>query len=404
MMAAIAAASNGAKVTLYEKNEKLGKKIFITGKGRCNVTNDCDPENFFANVVTNSKFMYSSYYGFDNSCVMSLLESEGCRLKTERGNRVFPVTDHSSDIISTLHKILRSLNVDIRLNSEVKGLICEEGSCVGVELSDSRNNADAVIVATGGVSYQTTGSTGDGIRWAKGLEHKTIDCRPALVPFTIKEEWVKQLQGLSLKNVGLEMMCGKKTLYSGFGEMMFTHFGVTGPLILSASSYYASYLKKKKENDEDVILKLDLKTALTTEQLDKRLIRDFEKENNKKFRNGLGDLLPSKMIPIIIELSEIDPEKPINLVTREERTRLVALLKNLELTVTGTRGFNEAIITQGGISVKDINPSTMESKLISKLYFCGEVLDVDALTGGYNLQVAWSTGHLAGESAAELFK
>lgn len=400
MMAAITAAQNGAKVTLYEKNEKLGKKIYITGKGRCNVTNDCEPDNFFANVVSNSKFMYSSYYGFDNTCVMALIEGEGCRLKTERGNRVFPVSDHSSDIISALHRLLKKNNVEIKLNTKINGVLVDDDTCFGVRLDDGfEHKADAVIVATGGLSYQSTGATGDGISWAKKLNHKIVDCMPALVPFTIQEDWGKELQGLSLKNVGLEMIAGKKCLYSGFGEMMFTHFGVTGPLILSASSYYASYIGKKKENAEPVKLILDVKSALSDEQLDKRILRDFEKDSNKKFRNGLGELLPSKMIPIVIELSGIDQDKQINLVTKEERKHLVDTLKRMELNITGTRGFNEAIITQGGVSVKDINPSTMESKIVNGLYMCGEMLDVDALTGGYNLQVAWSTGHLAGESA-----
>lgn len=401
MMAAYTAACNGADVELFEKNEKLGKKIFITGKGRCNVTNDCDPEDFFMNVVSNAKFMYSSYYGYDNTQVMTLFEEAGCRLKTERGNRVFPVSDHSSDIISALTRLLKSQNVKIHLNTKIDKLLCKDNACYGVVAKGNNILCDKVIVATGGISYQSTGSTGDGIDWAKELEHKVVACRPALVPFTVKEEWVKQLQGLSLKNVGLDMTTGKKVIYSGFGEMMFTHFGVTGPLILSASSYFASFMKNEKNAGQEIKLKLDLKSALTVEQLDKRILRDFEKDNNKKFRNGLNDLLPSKMIPIVIELSGIDPEKEINLVTKEERQRLVSVLKNIELTITGTRGFSEAIITQGGVSVKDINPSTMESKVIENLYFCGEVLDIDALTGGYNLQIAWSTGHLAGESAAQ---
>lgn len=401
MMAAIAAAENGAKVKLFEKNEKLGKKIYITGKGRCNVTNNCEAEDFFANVVTNSKFMYSSYYGFDNNRVYELIEENGCRLKTERGNRVFPVSDHSSDIISCLNRLMKNNKVEVFLNSEVSGLIIKEQKCRGAILKNNKEvEADSVIVATGGLSYQSTGSTGDGMKWAKESEHRIVDCSPALVPFVIKEEWVKSLQGLSLKNVSLEMTCGKKKLYSGFGEMMFTHFGVTGPLILSASSYYSKFMRNSKNSDSDVIITLDLKSALSAEQLDKRLIRDFERDNNKKFRNGLGDLLPSKMIPIIIELSGIDPDKAINLVTKEERNSIVSLLKNMSLTVVGTRGYNEAIITQGGISVKDINPSTMESKIVNDLYFCGEVLDLDALTGGFNLQIAWSTGHLAGESSA----
>lgn len=401
MMAAIAAAKNGAAVSLYEKNEKLGKKIYITGKGRCNVTNDCEPDNFFENIVSNSKFMFSAYYGFDNTRVMAMMEEEGCRLKTERGNRVFPVSDHSSDITNVLHKIMKKNNIEINLNAKVKDLLVKDNKCFGIELScGEKIEADSAIVATGGLSYSSTGSTGDGLRWAEKTEHRIVECKPALVPFVIEEEWVKELQGLSLKNISLQMSQDGKVIYDGFGEMMFTHFGVTGPLILSASSYYASFSRKKNKSDSPIKLKLDLKNALSFEQLDKRIIRDFEKGNNKKFRNGLNELLPSKIIPVIIRLSKIDPDKNINLITKEERQRIVSLLKGLEMTVSGTRDFNEAIITQGGVHVKDINPSTMESKLVEDLYYCGEVLDVDALTGGYNLQVAWSTGYLAGESAA----
>lgn len=401
MIAAISAAKNGAEVILLEKNEKLGKKIYITGKGRCNVTNDCEPDNFFENIVSNSKFMFSAYYGFDNTQVIAMLQNEGCDLKTERGNRVFPVSDHSSDIINTLHRIMKKLNISINLNSKVKKLLISNNSCYGIVLEDGKSiEADSVIVATGGLSYSSTGSTGDGIRWAQETEHRITECKPALVPFIIEEEWVKDLQGLSLKNVSLELIHDGKKIHEGFGEMMFTHFGVTGPLVLSASSYYVAYNRKNKKQDIPIKLKLDLKSALTFEQLDKRILRDFEKDNNKKFRNGLNELLPSKIIPVIIKMSGINPDKNINLITKEERQKLVSILKGLEMTVSGTRGFNEAIITQGGVHVKDVNPSTMESKIISNLYFAGEVLDVDALTGGYNLQVAWSTGHLAGESAA----
>ncbi len=404
MMAALTAAKAGAKVTLIEKNEKPGKKIYITGKGRCNVTNDCDADVFFNNIVSNPKFMYSAFYGFDNVNLMELIKDNGCALKTERGGRVFPVSDHSSDIIRCFEKMLKSAGVDIRYNVKAEKLLIRDNSCYGISVSKGKDHedlkADAVILATGGLSYPSTGSTGDGHRMAKSCGHKVTDLKPALVPFNTKEEWVKELQGLSLKNVSLEMTCGKKIIYEGFGEMMFTHFGVTGPLILSASSYYSAFGSKKKDISEPIKLNLDLKNALSEEQLDKRIIRDFEKYNNKQFRNSLSDLLPSSMIPVIIKLSGIDPEKQVNLVSREERQRIVSLLKKLELTVTGTRDFNEAIITQGGVSTKDINPSTMESRIINNLYFCGEMIDVDALTGGFNLQIAWSTGHLAGEEAA----
>ena len=405
MMAALSAANNKAETILIEKNEKLGKKVYITGKGRCNVTNECDADTFFSNVVSNPKFLYSAYYGYDSASVMGLIEQNGCKLKTERGGRVFPVSDHSSDIIRCFSDMLKKAGVDVRLNTKVSDLLIKDNKCYGVRVTTNNKHeeikADSVILATGGLSYESTGSTGDGIRWAKDNGHDIKTCRPALVPFEIKEEWVRELQGLSLKNISLDMYDEKKKIYSGFGEMMFTHFGVTGPLVLSASSYYASYIAKKPDRANYIKLNLDLKNALSREQLDKRIIRDFEKYNNKQFKNSLNDLLPSSMIPVIVRLSGIDPEKAVNLVTREERQGLIDILKGMKLNVSKTRDFNEAIITQGGISVKDINPSTMESKVIKNLYFCGEMIDVDALTGGFNLQIAWSSGHLAGESASE---
>lgn len=397
MMAALAAANESWQVELLEKNEKLGKKIYITGKGRCNVTNDCEPDVFFANVVSNPKFLYSAYYTFDNTQVMQLLEESGCPLKIERGNRVFPVSDHSSDIIRTLQNALQKKKVKISFRTEVKSLIVRDGVVCGVELTDGRKlEADAVVVATGGISYPSTGSTGDGYRFAKENGHRVTDIKPALVPFTVKESWPLSLQGLALKNVNVVLKDGKKEIYQGFGEMLFTHFGISGPLILSASSYY-----DKKYFGKEVQLYLDLKPALTKEQLDKRILRDFEERQNKQLKNALDGLLPAKMIPVIIQLTQIPAEKYVHDITKEERQLIVELLKNLPLTVTGTRPFTEAIITQGGVHVKDVNPSTMESKLIKDLYFAGEVLDLDALTGGFNLQVAWSTGYLAGNSIKE---
>ena len=394
MMAAYAAASEHWDVELFEKNEKLGKKIYITGKGRCNVTNDCEPENFFSNVVSNPKFLYSAYYTFDNIQVMQFLEEKGCPLKVERGNRVFPVSDHSSDVIRTLQNALQSKKVKVSLQKEVKELLIKDGAVCGIELKNGQKIvADAVVVATGGVSYPSTGSTGDGQRMAEITGHRVTDMKPALVPFTVKENWPLLLQGLALKNVSIILKDGKKELYKGFGEMLFTHFGISGPLILSASSYYC-----KKHYGKEVELLLDLKPALTKEQLDKRILRDFEEKQNKQFKNVLDGLLPSKMIPVIIQLTQIPSDKFVHDITREERLLLVELLKSLPITVTGTRPFNEAIITQGGVHVKDINPSTMESKMVKNLYFAGEVLDLDALTGGFNLQIAWSTGYLAGQS------
>lgn len=432
MMAAIAAARRGARVTLLEKNEKTGKKIYITGKGRCNLTNACETEDFFSHVITSGKFLYSSVYQMNNHAVMDFFEEAGCRLKTERGERVFPVSDHSSDVINALNRQMEKYHVKVLLHTKVEEIETaenastenqqnpgdtgaedvygaqkddrrkEKGSApgrrvTGVLLSDGKRlPADAVIVATGGLSYASTGSTGDGYRFAETLSHTVKEPVPALVPLTVKEEWCRLLQGLSLKNVSVTLLSEKKKkLYEGFGEMLFTHFGISGPLILSASSYYV-----KKGKKEPASLILDLKPALSTEQLDKRILRDFEENKNRQFKNSLDALLPAKLVPVIVTLSGIEPEKQVNEVTRQERESLCFLLKHLTMTITGTRGFNEAIITQGGVNVKEVNPSTMESKLVSGLYFAGEVLDLDAVTGGFNLQIAWSTGNLAGISAA----
>lgn len=399
-MAAITAAKNGASVILLEKNEKICKKVFITGKGRCNVTNACDTEDFFGNVLANSKFLYSSVYGFDNNQVMSFFEEGGCPLKVERGNRVFPVSDHSSDIIKVLSNEIRKNNVELRLNAEVEKLILSEDktSIKGVQLSNYKEKlfADKIIVTTGGCSYVLTGSTGDGYKFAKSVGHEVTDLSPALVPFAIKEEWCKELQGLSLKNVTATMSVDGKKLYSEMGEMLFTHYGVSGPLILSASSFYAH-----KGKGKEAVISIDLKPALSYEQLDKRILRDFDENKNKVLKNVITALYPSKLVPVIPRLCDIDPDKKVNEITKEERERIVEVTKNLTMHTAGLRDYNEAIITKGGISLKGINPSTMESKIISGLYFAGEVLDLDAVTGGFNLQIAWSTGHLAGESAAQ---
>lgn len=410
MMAAIAAADTGAQVTVFEKNEKLGKKLFITGKGRCNVTNAGDMENLFANVMTNEKFLYSAFYTYDNQAVMNFLEKAGCPLKVERGDRVFPVSDHSSDVIEALSRELKKRNVKIELNTCVKGVLVENTSSpddvvsvkgelskiTGVILDNGKKVvADKVVVATGGISYASTGSTGDGYKFAEKTGHKLVECKPSLVPFNVKESWCQDAMGVSLKNVSLRLVCGKKEIYNGFGEMLITHFGISGPLALSASSYYVS--KSKGET----IAYIDLKPALDAELLDKRVLRDFEEAKNKQFKNSLNHLFPQKLIPVMIDLSGIDPEKKVNIISKEERKRFVDLIKNLPLTITGVRDFKEAIITKGGVSVKDVNPSTMESKKVKGLYFAGEVLDLDALTGGYNLQIAWSTGYLAGVNAGE---
>lgn len=394
MMAAITAARKGLRVTLIEKNEKLGKKLFITGKGRCNITNAGDSEDLFNSIVTNKKFMYSSLNGFSNYDVLGFFDELGLPIKIERGNRVFPESDHSSDVIAALNKELRRQKVDVRLNTVVKDIIVKDNRACGVVTVfgnvEEKIDADYVIVATGGNSYQSTGSTGDGYRFARKLGHDVTSILPALVPFTVKEEWEADLQGLSLKNISITVYDGPKELYSDFGEMLFTHFGVSGPVILSASSFVAGKLKGR-----NLKLVIDLKPALSFEQLDERILRDFDEEKNKSFKNSLDKLLPKKLIPIVVMLSGIEGNKKVNEITRTERQKLVKLLKEFELTLTGLRGFNEAIITQGGVNVKEINPGTMESKIVKNLMFAGEVLDVDAVTGGFNLQIAWSTGYAA---------
>lgn len=394
MFAALFAARNGHKVTLIEKNEKLGKKLYITGKGRCNITNAGDMEDLFDHVVSNPKFLYSAFYSFDNQMVISFFEEHGLSTKVERGNRVFPVSDHSSDVIAALQRALLSQKVEILLYTKVERLLVEEECIKGVVLSNKKElYADAVIVATGGLSYPTTGSTGDGYRFAEESGHRIKNTTPSLVPFEVKENWCRDLQGLSLKNIRIAIKKEKKTVYDDFGEMLFTHFGVSGPVILSASAAI-----RPEEIEKGLSLFIDLKPALDEDTLDKRVLKDFEEAKNKQFKNAVSHLFPAKLIPVMIELSGIDPDKKVNEISKEERKAFVHLIKNLELTITGTRGFKEAIITKGGVSVKDVNPSTMESKLIRGLHFCGEVLDLDAYTGGYNLQIAWSTGYLAGIS------
>ena len=409
MMAAITAARNGRRVVLIEKNEKLGKKVFITGKGRCNFTNAGDSEDIFNSVVTNKKFLYSAFNSFSQYDCMGFFDELGLKFKIERGNRVFPESDHSSDVIAVLQKELKKLGVEIMYNTIVTEVLAKddifEGVCVkdtsvtgsgkttNVQgMGDARKLAgDALIIATGGNSYQSTGSTGDGYKFAKSLGHTVTPILPALVPFVVAEEWERELQGLSLKNVSVKILDGDKVLYSDFGEMLFTHFGVSGPTVLSASSYAASVIK-----DKHLTLTIDYKPALTEEQLDERILRDFDEQKNKAFKNSLDKLLPKKLIPVVIDLSGIDGDKKVHEITKQERMSLVKLLKDFRLTLTGLRGFNEAIITQGGVNVKEINPSTMESKLVKGVFFAGEVIDVDAVTGGFNLQIAWSTGYVAG--------
>ncbi len=393
MMAAWRAGSLGADVTVYEKNEKLGKKLFITGKGRCNVTNSSDLEAVFSNINRNPKFMYSSIYSFDNEAVMKLLESYGLKLKVERGNRVFPASDKSSDVIKTLERMLKDVHVKVELNKTVDRLLFDDGVCTGISLKDGKKVfADRIIVATGGLSYQSTGSTGDGYRFARDCGHTIVKTEPSLVGIETKEEWVKSLQGLSLKNATLSLKISGKEKYSELGEMLFTHFGISGPLVLSASAYLNEDTIKNKE----VSISIDLKPGLSKEELDKRVLKDFEENINRNFINSLDKLLPQKLIPVIVDLSGIAPETKVNVIKSEDRKRLVGLLKNLTVTPKKLRPIDEAIITRGGVNVKEVNPSTLESKLCKNLYFAGEVLDIDAMTGGYNLQLAWSTGYLAG--------
>ena len=399
MMAAAFAAKNGNRVEVFEKKQKLGKKLFITGKGRCNITNAADLEDFFPAVTSNPKFLYSAFYSFTNEQVISFFEELGVKTKVERGGRVFPVSDHSSDVIQALKSEMERLGVKINLNAEVKELITEKSSTGetvnGIRLvSGKKISGDAVIVATGGISYPSTGSTGDGYRFARRCGHKVSELSPSLVPMEVKEWYAGELMGLSLRNIEIRITDGKKKLYQEFGEMLFTHYGVTGPVILSASSIVGKKLK-----DTELTLHIDLKPALTEEQLDKRVLREFETNHNRQFKNAVDSLFPSKLRPVIVELSSIPEEKKVHEITKEVRLRFVRLIKDFTMTLTGLRDYNEAIITKGGVSVKEIDPGTMESKLVKGLYFAGEVLDLDAVTGGYNLQIAWSTGYLAGMNA-----
>lgn len=404
MMAALHCSAEGHDVTLLEKNEKLGKKLFITGKGRCNLTNACDVSDLFSNVVSNPKFLYSAFYGFTNQDTIAFFEELGLRTKQERGNRVFPVSDKSSDVIKVLERECRRRGVEICLNTEVKELFTEPSSGTGPEsipshrrvrgvcLSDgSQIVSDAVVLATGGRSYSSTGSTGDGYRMAESVGHTVTPLRPGLTGMLVREEIPSLLQGLTLKNCALYISrrTGKK-LYSGMGELLFTHYGVSGPLILTASSMVGDLLK-----DGGLLLHIDLKPALTKEQLDKRILRDFESAPNADIKNALVHLLPKSLIPVLLSLCGIPGEHKVNRISREQRERLRDICKDMVLTLTGLRPLDEAIITRGGVRVGEVDPSTMASKKAEGLYFAGEILDVDALTGGFNLQIAWSTGYAA---------
>jgi len=396
MLAAGTAASMGKRTVLIEKNEKLGKKLFITGKGRCNVTNDADFDEFMKNIPRNSKFFYSAFSSFSNNDLIQLLESLGLRTKVERGGRVFPQSDKSSDVIKALDKYMKLYNVQVLLNTKVQSVQQTEGAVSGVKLENGQVlECSSVILCTGGVSYPQTGSTGDGYEMARKAGHTVNSLMPSLVPLVSGDAFIKDLQGLSLKNVKITAIADGKSVFEDFGEMLFTHYGLSGPIILSASFYVSDYLKKKSS----INVRIDLKPALSEEELDKRIIRDFEKNTNKQFKNSLDELLPQKLIPVVIALSGINDTKEVHQITKEERKGLVRLLKGFPVNVEGTRPIEEAIVTSGGINLKEINPKTMESKLLKGLYFAGEVIDLDAFTGGFNLQIAFSTGYAAGMNA-----
>lgn len=393
ILAGIAAKNENNSVTIIEKNEKIGKKLYITGKGRCNITNYSEIKSFYSKINNNSKFMYGAFNTYNNVDILNLLEKNGLQYKVERGNRVFPKSDKSSDVIKTFEKILRDKNIKVILNENIKYIEKTE-EIFNIYGKKNIYNSDYLVIATGGVSYQATGSTGDGYKFAEKFGHNIIKLRPSLIPMEIKFDKIKEIQGTSLKNVEFSIKDNGKVIFKEFGEMLFTHFGVSGPIVLKASNSIP-------ENKDNITVSIDLKPKLTTETLDKRIQRDFDKYCNKNIENGLVDLLIKKLIPIILEKSKIDPYKKINQISKEERSRLVYNIKNLDFEFTGLRPINEAIITKGGISTKEINPKNMESKLIENLYFSGEVIDVDAMTGGYNLQVAYSTGYLAGKDIKE---
>jgi len=405
MMAAITAAEQGNSVTILEKMESLGKKLLITGKGRCNITNSAEIDEFLKNIPENSKFLYSAFNQFNNQDIVNFLNKQGVETKIERGGRVFPVSDKAQDVLNAFIKRLKELNIQIKTNFYVKKVLAPNGIIEGIEGEQNgkteKIQAEKVILATGGESYPVTGSTGDGYLIAEKLGHTITEIKPSLVPLTCnnKSTYIcQQMQGLSLKNVAIKIKCDDKTIYEDFGEMLFTHFGVSGPVILSASAILVRY---KNINDllkqNKIKLYIDLKPALDEEKLDDRILRDFEELKNKQFKNSLEKLLPRKMIEPVIEITEINPEKRINEITKEERKKLINTLKNFELTISGFRRIEEAIITSGGINIKEINPKTMESRIIKGLYFAGEIIDVDAFTGGFNLQIAWSTGYAAGK-------
>lgn len=387
-------AADGNEVYLIEKNEKIGKKLFITGKGRCNITNASPIEDFFDKVKSNRNFMYSGFYSFNNENIMDLLSGYGLEMKVERGDRVFPKSDKSSDVLMVFNKYLRDKSVNVVLNTTVTKVKKEDDKFL-VLTNNGDYEFDRLIISTGGMSYPTTGSTGDGYKFGETFGHSLVKLTPGLVPIEIKEDFIKDLQGLSLKNVAIKVKARGKKVYDDFGEMIFTHYGISGPIVLPISSSIKKYLGNK------IDIFIDLKPALDNKKLDERILRDFEKYSNKQIKNALDELLPQKLIPVVIYLSDISPEKTVHQISKEERERLVNNIKDLKLTFKAFRPIEEGIVTSGGISVKEVDPSTMESKITENLYFAGEVLDLDALTGGYNLQIAYSTGYLAGKNAGK---
>ncbi len=394
MIAAVRAAQNGQSVTLLERNEKLGKKLYITGKGRCNVTNTADRDAFFAHVLKNPRFLYSAFSHFDNTALMEQMEQAGVPLKTERGGRVFPASDKSSDILRACERMLREAGVTIRLNTRVDEILVQDGAVSGIRIGAETLPCGAVVVATGGVSYPQTGSTGDGYRFAAAAGHTVEQPLASLVPLETEELWPCSLAGLTLKNVTLSAKRDGKEVFSELGELLFTHFGVSGPLVLSLSGVIAA-------EPAGTRLSIDLKPALSREQLDARILRDLQEGARQQVKTAMHALLPARLLEIVLELAAINGVLPVGELSKTMRLRLIETLKALPLTVSGARGLNEAVITRGGVNVKDVNASTMESKLVTGLYFAGEVLDLDATTGGYNLQIAWSTGALAGDSIQE---
>jgi len=392
MMAAGRAAERGLKTILIDRNKKPGRKLAITGKGRCNITNSADIQSIIDNTPGNGNFLYSALYNFSNEDIINFFNRNGVPTKIERGGRVFPLSDRAEDVVECLFAYVNKNNAEVMFNTRVKKINVSDGQVTGITTESGRQiECSSVVLATGGCSYPGTGSTGDGYEMAKEVGHSITQLKPSLIPLIVKEEWVKELQGLTLKNVKITLYNKrKKKIYDDFGEMLFTHFGVSGPLILSASRHVLDYGYK------DVELVIDLKPALTEEKLDERVQRDFHNFSNKQFKNALNNLLPKKLIPVIVKLSGIQPDKPVNQITKEERRNLVNCLKKLSLNIIGSRPLNEAIVTAGGVSVDEINPSTMESKIVKGLYFAGEIIDVDAYTGGFNLTIAFSTGYLAG--------